>query len=297
MYIEKVTNENKEKFLDYCRKHYHEVDESYLSEEDLADFSVDGEAPAFILLEENVVIGAVSLVFSDYMKRAKQIRFRIFHSEKKELSTYSLLLNTVLPYVEGMKSVFIFVNSKNKLDCQLYEELQFIIERTACVYVRDSLPIEEPNFREGLTVRPFVFGQDEDVWCEVRNDAFSRLKGHETPIIPDSLKFLREEEDYVEGGLMMVYDDENPIGIVRVTKDFDNGEWHSFLSTMCVKYVYHRQGIGRALLRYAMRYGAEHGMTKSMLSVDGANHSAISLYKSEGFTEYYTMICYRLEMI
>lgn len=61
------------------------------------------------------------------------------------------------------------------------------------------------------------------------------------------------------------------------------GEAH--LLNLCVAPWHQRQGLGRRLLRHAMRLAREHGADTIFLEVRPSNGRAISLYRDTGFAE------------
>lgn len=42
-------------------------------------------------------------------------------------------------------------------------------------------------------------------WIEVRNTAFATVKGNETPVTSNMIKDMILSKDYIEGGLMILY--------------------------------------------------------------------------------------------
>ena len=48
-----------------------------------------------------------------------------------------------------------------------------------------------------------------------------------------------------------------------------------------------QQGLGRKMVRTALRWGREHGARQAWLQVVAANEAANRLYESEGFSEVY----------
>lgn len=61
------------------------------------------------------------------------------------------------------------------------------------------------------------------------------------------------------------------------------GEAH--LLNLCVDPSRQREGIGRRLLRHALRLAREHGADTLFLEVRPSNEAAVSLYRDAGFVE------------
>lgn len=82
MRIEALKNNEIRNFIDYCKKHRLEIDDSFLYDEDLRNFEANEENPTYIIKDEaGEVKAAASLIIDDYFRRGKKARFRIFHSE------------------------------------------------------------------------------------------------------------------------------------------------------------------------------------------------------------------------
>ncbi len=64
-----------------------------------------------------------------------------------------------------------------------------------------------------------------------------------------------------------------------------------------------KQGLGRAMIRYAEKYGKDHGYSQLSLEVCEYNESAVQLYKATGFSvisrrdNYYEDGCTALQMV
>jgi mycothiol synthase len=52
------------------------------------------------------------------------------------------------------------------------------------------------------------------------------------------------------------------------------------------------KGLGRMLLRYAVRFAVSNRLQPVILSVNAENGSALGLYTSEGFVLVETVVCY-----
>ncbi|MGE5678159.1 MAG: hypothetical protein ACM3ZR_08920, partial [Pseudomonadota bacterium] len=81
MKSETLVNEKVNAFIEFCKKHRHEVDDSFLYEEDLKDFLPVEENPTCVVVgQQGEILAAASLMMNDYYRRGRNARFRIFHS-------------------------------------------------------------------------------------------------------------------------------------------------------------------------------------------------------------------------
>ncbi len=161
--------------------------------------------------------------------------------------------------------------------------------------------IGRPQYVEGVSVRPFRVGQDEDAWVALNRRAFSRhpeqgawtradldMREHEPWFDADGF-FLAERDGHlvgfhwtkIHGGHEQPEDADGhghePIGEVYVV-GVDPAERGS--------------GLGRALTLTGLRYLRGRGLAQVMLYVDETNTAAIGLYESLGFTHWDTDVMF-----
>jgi mycothiol synthase len=163
--------------------------------------------------------------------------------------------------------------------------------------------IGRPQLAEGISVRTFVPGADEDAWVTLNQRAFARhpeqgawtradleLREREPWFDPDGF-FLAERDGKLVGfhwtkihGSELDQSDKSrhghePIGEVYVV-GVDPDERGS--------------GLGRALTIVGLRYLRSRGLSQVMLYVDETNAPAIALYESLGFAHWGTDVMYSL---
>lgn len=280
-------------FINFCKKHRSNLDDSFLYDEDLEKFQPGNENPAYMVTNDNGdIIGAVSLIVDDYHKRGKKGRFRIMHAESCEKDDYALMLNAILTHTESLNKIFLFIKEENNKTAEILQELNFNIERYAVLLQREALDITPAFFPEGYSLKTFKPGEDENAWCEVRNAAFANLAGSETPMTPDMVSKMLGSNNNLDGGMLILYHKDNPVGVIRASKEFENGETYTFIGPLAVKPEYQHIGLGKNLLRAALNYGKSQGMPKAMLTANADNIHALDLYFKEGFKKIECVVCY-----
>jgi mycothiol synthase len=158
--------------------------------------------------------------------------------------------------------------------------------------------LDRPRLADGITVRTFRIGQDEDEWTALNRRAFAShpeqgawtradldLREHEPWFNPDGF-FLAERAGKLVGFHWTKIHGQNgqetehehqAIGEVYVV-GVDPGERGT--------------GLGRALTLVGLRYLRGRGLFQVMLYVDESNIPAIRLYESLGFTHWDTDVMF-----
>jgi mycothiol synthase len=152
-------------------------------------------------------------------------------------------------------------------------------------------PIAGPQLADGLTIRTFVTGRDEDDWTDLNSRAFARhpeqgawtradldLREREPWFDPAGF-FLAERAGKIVGfhWTKIHASDHEPIGEVYVV-GVDPDERGT--------------GLGRALTLVGLRYLRARGLPQVMLYVDEDNAPAIRLYESLGFVHRHTDVMF-----
>ncbi|MGG6311477.1 GNAT family N-acetyltransferase [Paenibacillus macerans] len=295
--VKALSPEHLDGFKDYCRRHRNEVDDSFLYEDDLAEFGIHEEHPTYIAVDRNGrIVGAASIIADAYQRKGNQARFRIFHSETADPAVYRRLLTEIVKHGEGLEKMFIFVPSVNPELMETVAGLAFQVERYSCLLVNEPLASAAYTLPEGYEIRAFRPGEDEADWCLVRNAGFAKLKGSETPIAPDMVAKYPREADYLEGGMLMLSFAGRPVGIVRCSDDVYNETPIMNIGPLALIPEYQGKGLGRLLLRRALQFGKDQGYARAILCVNAENERAKALYLQEGFAEAEYAVNYRLDL-
>jgi mycothiol synthase len=296
MNIEKLKNDRVLEFEEYCKKHRRELDDSFLYDEDLKDFEPNDENPTYIVTNQHGdIVGVASLMIDDYSKRGRKARFRIFHSEIENMECYSMLMKAILNHTDGLDKVFVFVPFVNSKLAKFLEGLKFMVERYTFVLVREDLKVPQYSLKEDFVVRTFQSG-DEEIWCEVRNASFAKLQGSETPVTPDMVQKMMSNEDHIEGGSMILFHKNSPVGVIRGSDDeYENAPIMN-IGPIAIIPEYQGQGLGRSLLRASLNFAKEKSYKKTILCVNADNEQAKALYIQEGFKQVEAVTCYNFEL-
>jgi mycothiol synthase len=174
--------------------------------------------------------------------------------------------------------------------------------------------IDRPQVADGITIRTFVVGRDEDQWLAVNRNAFARhpeqgawtredldLREREPWFDPEGF-FLAERGGQVVGFHWTKVHGrtaEQPAGHgtagTAAAGTAPPGHGHEPMGEVYVVGVDPAErgsGLGRALTVIGLRYLRSLGLFQVMLYVDEANTAAIRLYESLGFTHWDTDVMF-----
>lgn len=295
MRVEYLEDKRIKDFIGYCKRYRTNIDNAYLTDEELESFVLNEESPTYILLDDdNKIVGAASLVLDKYHRMEKVGRFRIFHSSKLSSETYKLMLSSVLNHGEGLNELINFAKEDDKETRNILEQLDFTIECYLYAMIRGEKPIKEVSFPEGFELRTFKKGRDEEDWCEIRNIGFGTT---DSAMNPEEVSIYWEDDNgYIEGGMMLLYHENKPVGSIRASEFFEDGTCYILISNVCVKPEYRKRGLGKNLLRAGLQFGKDRGMPRAALDVDTENENALDLYINEGFIKDDSNVCYKYNL-
>ncbi|MFG1605707.1 mycothiol synthase [Actinoplanes sp. NPDC049265] len=149
----------------------------------------------------------------------------------------------------------------------------------------DSPPLPDNRLPEGVTVREFRPGHDEDAWLAINARAFAHHPEQGRWTTHDLT--LREEEPWFDpAGFLLAVDIEDTLLGFHWTKVHPAAGADPALGEVYVLGVDpggHRRGLGRALSVAGLTHLKQQGLTTAMLYVDESNEAAVRLYQSLGF--------------
>ncbi|GGN14959.1 mycothiol synthase [Actinoplanes campanulatus] len=156
-------------------------------------------------------------------------------------------------------------------------------------------PLPDIPLPEGVTVRVFRPGADEQAWLEVNAKAFADHPEQGRWTLPDLL--TREDEPWFDpAGFLLAVDVADTVLGFHWTKVHPASGDEPAIGEIYVLGVDpsgHRRGLGAALSVAGLRHLAGAGLTVSSLYVDESNTAAVKLYRRLGFEVYKTDVNYR----
>lgn len=293
MKVQFLTNDKYNEFKDYCNKYGVEHDDSYLP---IKNFVADENNPTYILIDDSdKIVGTASLILTPGFRSAKKARFRIFHSILNEAEAYKIMLDEIIKHTNRIDFLYMFIPEEGATTAKILNKLNFKISRYSFYMERNLKEYIKPDFPEGFELRTFRKGLDETAWCNIINECFAALAGH-TDSTPETIAQMYQDEEYIEGGMMMLWNKEEPVGTICVSNDEGSGKF-AFISCVSILPRFRGMGLGKNLIRAAIEFGKENALESTSLTVNSENENAANLYLREGFEKKATMVCYNLNLI
>ena len=162
----------------------------------------------------------------------------------------------------------------------------YIAERTLW-QLRRPLGLEIPDrpLPEGITLRPFVPGQDEDAWVAVNARAFAHHPEQGAWTAQDVR--LREAEDWFDpAGFLLAVRADGSLAGFHWTKVHPGPPPIGEVYVLAVDPSAQGLKLGAALTVAGLRHLRERGLADVLLYVDDDNPGAVRLYQRLGFTEW-----------
>jgi len=292
--IERVTSKTESDLVAYSAAHGAEHDSSYLPGR---DFELSDEYPSYLLKGDGQIVGAVSLMRIKRFLSINTARFSILHSVLNTQDAYTRMLDAIQSHFQDLESVYLFIPEERESSASFLTKLGFEIERYSFILERASGQNTKAVFPDGFTVQHLDANDQEGIrqFADCINAEFKELAGH-TPSTPEDVQTWFDDSSYVEGGYCLLKNGQEPVGTICMMKDLDNlaaGEIGGF----GILKEYRGQELGRNLLRFGMQFLADQGLDPIILSVNGENHGAVQLYKTEGFQLTESVVAYKLDIV
>ena len=287
--VHPVDVENAAELVRYSTTYGSEHDESYLPDH---GFRVSEEQPSYLLYHEREVVGAVSLLRTPRYLSVRRARFSIFHSKLNSADAYRALFQAVQPDIQDLERVFLFLPEQNRPTIAVLKSLGFSIERTSFVLLNEHPKKKPVDFPPLVELIPLEHGNDHRLrqFAECLNENFRDLAGH-THNSPDELRGWFEDDDYLDGGLILLAVNGKPAGTLAVMRDCSDPEAAEILAFSLSK-EHRGHGLGKLFLRHGVNLALDRGFRHVVLSVNAENKRALRLYLAEGFVVTESMACY-----
>jgi mycothiol synthase len=158
--------------------------------------------------------------------------------------------------------------------------------------------LDKPRLADGITIRTFRVGEDEDEWTALNRRAFASHpeQGAWTRADLD----LREMEPWFNPEGFFLAERDGKLAGFHWTKIHGQDGEETDHAHQAIGEVYvvgvdpaeRGSGLGRALTLVGLRYLRSRGLFQAMLYVDETNTPAIRLYESLGFTHWGTDVMF-----
>ena len=163
---------------------------------------------------------------------------------------------------------------------------------------RDLRNLPTPVFPEGIRVRAYVVGQDEEAFVPAYNDGFSDHWGYSPDTLEGEQHRIGAPTFRPEDNLVATDADGRIAGLcIVLVPQMDDDMLQSnppMIDDLAVTQAYRRRGLGKALLLAGIWRIRDLGFSAAALAVDADNpNPALHLYESAGFVAAEEQVWYR----
>ena len=175
------------------------------------------------------------------------------------------------------------------------EQAGFARSRVLWQMRRSLADLPDRPLPEGVTLRPFAPGEDDQAWLGVNSRAFAHHP-EQGRWAADDLRLRFAEPWFDPAGFLLAVDpaDDRLLGFHWTKVHPADGDEPAIgeIYVLGVDPGGHRRGLGAALSMAGLRHLAGLGLSDVLLYVDESNEAAVALYRRLGFTIFSTDVMY-----
>ena len=265
-----------------------------LSEHVMLHLRYGGDTPArnFLLSDDGTLVGYAHLDTTDAVEGASAEL--AVHPDHRQLGRGRELVEALVDDVRDGPRLRLWSHGAQDGAAALARSMGFKRERVLW-QMRRSLfaPVPEPEWPEGVTVRTFNVGQDEQAWLDVNNRAFAQHPDQGTWTLDDVR--MREQEPWFDAdGFFLAEEDGRIVGF-HWTKVHSHEHEHDPIGEVYVVGVdpsMQGRRLGPALTLRGLQHLRSRGLSQVMLYVDEVNTNAIRTYERLGFAKWDVDVCF-----
>jgi mycothiol synthase len=270
-----------------------------LSEHVMLHLRYGGDAPArnFLLRDGDVLVGYAHLDTTDAVEGASAEL--AVHPDFRGQGHGRELVEALISDIDGERRLRLWSHGAQRGAAELARSMGFKRERVLW-QMRRSLfaPVPEPEWPDGVTVRTFVVGQDEEAWLDVNNRAFANHPDQGMWTFDDVR--MREQEPWFDAaGFFLAEADGRLVGFhwtkVHGAHEDAHDHAHEPIGEVYVVGVdpsMQGKRLGPALTLRGLQHLRSLGLSQVMLYVDEVNTNAIRTYERLGFARWDVDVCF-----
>jgi mycothiol synthase len=276
-----------------------------LSEHVMLHLRYGGDTPArnFLVRDDDEIVGYAHLDTTDVVEGASAEL--AVHPNRRGQGHGRRLVQALIDEVGVGVRLRLWSHGAHDGAAELARSMGFKRERVLW-QMRRSLfaPVPEPVWPDGVTVRTFIVGQDEEAWLEVNNRAFAEHPDQGTWTLGD-LRMREQEPWFDPTGFFLADADGRLVGFhwtkihgAHSTHDEANGHAHEAMGEVYVVGVdpsMQGRQLGPALTLRGLQHLRSRGLSQVMLYVDETNTNAIRTYERLGFAKWDVDVCFLRE--
>jgi mycothiol synthase len=279
-----------------------------LSEHVMLHLRYGGDTPAhnFLLRDGGTVVGYAHLDTTDTVEGASAEL--AVHPDHRGQGNGRQLVDALIKETGSGGRLRLWSHGAHAGAAELARSMGFKRERVLW-QMRRSLfaPVPEPEWPDGVIIRTFEVGRDEDAWLEVNNRAFAEHPDQGTWTL-DDLRMREREPWFDASGFFLAESDDKLVGFhwtkvhgahtTTVEGAHEHDHAHEPIGEVYVVGVdpsMQGKKLGPALTLRGLQHLRSRGLSQVMLYVDETNTNAIRTYERLGFAKWDVDVCFLRE--
>ena len=273
----------------------------------LSMFRAVMHAAVYLALEEERLVGWVMLWARRELSQDRIVANGVVHPEYRRRGIGTELMRHVEEHARGLwrdRSTVLEVHARERVTglADLAISLGMRPVRYFFYMECHELPsVPDTTLPEGMRLRAYRVGHDEEAFVAAYNDGFSDHWGYTEHTLQMEQHRIHEPGFRPEDTLLAVDAQGRIAGLcIVVVPQMDKELLHDnppLVDDLAVMHAYRRRGLGRALLLAGMSRIRDLGFSASALAVDADNpNQALRLYESVGFQVVSRSTAFRKEL-
>jgi ribosomal protein S18 acetylase RimI-like enzyme len=205
-------------------------------------------------------------------------------------------INNFISYLRKLSDRFLLLIESYNKDClailpKLHNQETFFCQQKYLCHLKD-LGIIETGPPDGITIRNFIPGRDEDRYADFYNQVLGFLAGK--PVERSFVDEIVKRKSFDPSGYFIAEENGRMVGFMSIEKEpwGERGSGFGYIYQIGVAEPMRGSGLAEVLLEKARDFAVEQGLNRIGVGVRKSNTPAVRFFKKHGFDVAYEVTGY-----